>query len=260
MLPITDDHTQSGLRAWCGRGLGEPRRRAVPGGTATTTRPRTSTPISRLDEGPSPEGRRLKQVSLRRVHQEVFPAASMKGRPRRDGDRHVPDASLTRVKASMKGRPRRDGDAPRSSSARPGSWCLDEGPSPEGRRPVQSRLPGECIDGASMKGRPRRDGDSCRGAPGADPAFASMKGRPRRDGDLPAGRSARTRQNASMKGRPRRDGDAEGLIGRVAGFDVPRWRAVPGGTATGHRFYPLWPAVFWARAKARAPYGDVSGD
>ncbi len=131
----------------------------------------------------------------------------------------------------MKGRPRRAGD-PETTFPNGQPACLNEGPTPKGRRrrrhPPAAASPERLNEGptpkgrrlahqhdgqprlaeASMKGRPRRAGDwHDRGRVVALGVAASMKGRPRRAGDATAHHRAVVPRGASMKGRPRRAGD-----------------------------------------------------
>ena len=110
-------------------------------------------------------------------------------------------------RASMKGRPRADGEAPCAGHLRP-SGSLDEGPPARGRRADTVRSYRRRSASASMKGRPRADGEGGEALPLQQVVAASMKGRPRADGEhrgtapLPLHRA-----QASMKGRPRADGE-----------------------------------------------------
>ena len=88
-------------------------------------------PSTGLDEGPSPEERRLRPAAGWAAAAVVD--ASMKGRPQRNGDPGVADGLAGDLGALMKGRPQRNGDP---------AWAP-----PGGRHE------------ASMKGRPQRNGD-----------------------------------------------------------------------------------------------------
>ena len=90
-----------------------------------------------------------------------------------------------RPRASVKGRPRGDGEGRAGARRRRrSSSCLDEGPPARGRRVVERPVDRRHPVGASMKGRPRGDGEQRQALPlGQDCADASMKGRPRGDGE-----------------------------------------------------------------------------
>ena len=117
--------------------------------------------VPRLHEGPSPNRRRRsgsRPGSGPRTSLDEGPS------PEETATLRHPLAA-TRRRASMKGRPRTNGDSPqvsRSSTATTGS--LDEGPSPKTRRPRDPARRSRA-DQASMKGCRQRESDGALACP-----------------------------------------------------------------------------------------------